>query len=45
MQPTILVVCADEYQTRVVRLSLETAGYQTEGAVLGMEVLSKISQV
>jgi two-component system phosphate regulon response regulator PhoB len=45
MQPTILVVCADEYQTRVVRLSLETAGYQTEGAVLDREVLSKISQV
>jgi two-component system phosphate regulon response regulator PhoB len=45
MHPTILVVCADEYQARVVRHCLESAGYRTEGAGLGNQVLEKISQV
>ena len=44
MHPTILVVCADEYQSRVVRHSLEIAGYRTELAALGGLVLEKIDQ-
>jgi len=42
---TILVVCADEYQTMHIRRSLELAGYPTEGTAQGRSVLEMIYQV
>lgn len=43
--PLILVVSTDDYQSKLVRRSLELAGYRIERAALGRSVLEKIYQV